>query len=209
MIAILLSLALAAAPLQDRAGAASVLHEADVRIVLEGTYAAVICSYLIERGGDSLVFDAERVPGQIVLVSGAFGPEGELESVHQVERRLLIDASRVTGPGVFRLRYNVEGDLSRIPLFVPAASSAADAALLITVVEADELDPTAMRPGFTLATDGTLQATVSELPAIVRLSAPDSAPGVPRLLLWAALLALVTVSLYFVGRSLIGRRARP
>ena len=199
MIALLLALTIAASAQQATAPAGT-LREAEINIVLEDSYASVVCSYVIERNGDSLVFRAARMPGQIVLVEGAFGPGYTLQQVHRVEERLLLAPPGHSGASLFRLRYNVEGDFSRLPLFIPNTVTAEDAALGITVVNApDEALRGAALP-FRRLSESAYFATVDILPESIFLPSGGSSPALQIIILLAALSLAAAAALYALAR---------
>jgi hypothetical protein len=205
MIALLLALTIAASAQQATAPAGT-LREAEINIVLEDSYASVVCNYVIERNGDSLVFRAERMPEQIVLIEGAFGPGFALQQVHQVEERLLLAPPGQTGTSLFRLRYNVEGDFSRLPLFIPNTMTAEDAALGITVVNAPEEALRGSSLPFRRLSESAHFATVDLLPESVFLPIGRSKPGFQTVFLLAAL-SLAAVTILYALASRIRRPA--
>lgn len=205
MILLLVTLILGAA--QDSTATAGALRNAEIRIILEDTYAVVLASYEIDRNGDSLVFRAKRLPGQVVLVEGAFGPEDALEQAHRVEERLLIAPPGARGVELFRLRYMVEGDFGPVPIFIPNTAADELEAVRVVVVGATDQLLRHADLDFEPQPDGTHMAMAASLPEIVTLAAARRPLGSWRALFWAALLlAAAGLGFYFMARAARARR---
>jgi len=201
---LLVGLALAA-PYQD-AGVAR-LEAVFVRVIIEGSYATVIAEYEIDRSGAPLVFEALRLPGQVVIVDRAFGPDGALEVRQLVEARRIIAPASTPGLARFRVSYRVEDDFSRVPIFVPdpcvtPGSSRVRLEILGAPAEAEPADAT---PPLQRGSHGELYTSAPELPAVIRLPSPARRPSAIQLRI---LVALLIVCVCAAGLVWTGRRAR-
>ena len=185
---------------QEPAGSAGVLRQAEIRLILHATYATVVADYTIDRDGDPLVFEAVRLPGQVVLVQGALGPDYALQQVQRVETRQLI-APTGSGTELFRVRYTVEGDLARIPLFLPRVEIPADAALGLTVIAPPDSALDKAYPRLERQPDGTLFAALHELPDALVLTPGRQPWSLGHVLLWVVPLLAVVAIAYAMTRA--------
>ncbi|UCF20798.1 MAG: hypothetical protein JSU87_05155 [Gemmatimonadota bacterium] len=196
---------------QDTSHAAGDLQSAHVRINLGGSSAQILASYRIERTGAPLIFEAVQLPGQDAEVEAAFGPGFELEVQ---ERPGMSELSAPAGlPGVVhvRIRYRVEGDYSRIPVFVPntriLSGTTMIRLLIIGASRGSELDDA--YPRFEWDASGLLVSAPDELPRAVLLpSAWRSQAPTHIALLALALLGLGAI-VYWATRKVAARRAVP
>lgn len=103
--------------------AAGRLEGAHIRVVIEGSYALVLAWYEIDRTGVPVVFAAPRLPGQVVIVDRAVGPQAALEVEQLADVRRITAPASTPGMAQFRIRYRVEDDFWSVPVFVPAVPS--------------------------------------------------------------------------------------
>jgi hypothetical protein len=207
---LIFAIASAQAVTEDSATTAGVLQSAHIRIVLEGSDALVLSTYRIDRSGEPLQFNAVRMPGQTTVVEGAFGPGFELTEED------LANASELTAPAgppglvYVRIRYRVEGDFSRLPVFVPNAETKPGVSLIrLLIVGAPEslvIDDT--YPRFEWQQGGLLVSAPPELPRAVSL--PSARKGLPhtRIALLTGILLLLAAAVYWATRR-VGARRRP
>jgi hypothetical protein len=156
---------------QDSTETAGALLSADIRIVLYDSYASVAATYDIDRSGARLVFDAVRLPHQVVLLGGAFGPDFTFASEQLIAARRLTAPPAQPGNVEIRIRYDIEGEFGRIPVYVPNASlEDVHSAVAITVIGAEETaDLAGSDPALRRLPDGTLVAAANQLPGSVTL----------------------------------------
>jgi hypothetical protein len=181
---------------QDSTHSGGTLQASHVRIILEGSYATVLSTYRIVRSGEPLVFDAARLPGQLMIMRSAFGPGFALEAQQLVDVRRLTAPGGPAGVAEIHIRYLVEGDFSRIPIFVPNASTVAgEGAHYVEVLgAAEESDAGDAVPPLERQPDGSLAAIPSELPSVVSL--PAATGSLP--LAW---IAVATAALLVLGSA--------
>jgi hypothetical protein len=186
------------------------LDAAQVRVIIEGSYATVIAQYEIERSGAPVVFEAPRLPGQILIVDRAFGPEGALEVRQLVDSRRITAPASVPGLAQFRISYRVEDDFSSIPIFVPNAPSAprSNPVQLEIIGAAADADPENAVPPLQRGDGGALTATTAHLPTVIRLPAPRHGLFTTRVLVLAALIAVCLAGFVWAGQAAWGRRNR-
>ena len=181
---------LATAATATTAPAASVapqatLRDARIRISLHGDTAHVSARYRVSDPGDALRFNAIRIARQVAAFDLVLGRSGlRLDTLPGLFRLTAI----ARGPGLsLELRYDVTGDLARIPLFVPEAPAAPGESRLLILV--DGLPPgRAARfpfPHFTHPGTGTWVSTPDHLPSFVALLAPNGDIPVPTLAQWS------------------------
>lgn len=175
------------------------LLEADVRVELDGTGAAVDARYLLQ-GGDSVRFHAIRLPGHTLRVdrlspAGA-GPVRPLEGLH---RFVLPPPEGAGGAREVTLRYRVEGARRRIPLFVPDAPAVPDESRIsIRVAGAGPgIAPQRAFPRLAPDADGALAARPANLPGFVLLPPEGRTLTVDRAADWAAVLLVLAGSGYW------------
>lgn len=173
---------LAAAPQQP------VLRDARIRIGVRGDTAHVEARYRVTDAGDSLRFNAIRIAGQGTVFDRAVGPGGaRLDSLPGLFRLTATGRGRSLS---LELRYDVTGELARIPLFVPEAPTVPGQGRLLILVGG--LEPSRIAafpfPHFTRPGAGTWMSNPSHLPAFVALVAPDRGLPVPALAQWGVLL---------------------
>ncbi len=186
------------------------LLAAELRIVRYDEHSVVILTYLIDRSEGPLVFTAMRLRGQLVLVEGAYGPDLVLDLEQQLELRRLTAPPGQPGEGEFRIRYKVEGELSRIPLFVPNAPTSERGTVDLVVIGATaDIDVDAAFPRLTGGADGLLTATLSNVPSVASLPSGSDRVNVVRLSQLTVVLLLVGGSAYWAFRTGRLRRRSP
>jgi hypothetical protein len=186
------------------------LEAAFVRVIVEGSYATVIAEYEIDRSGSPLVFEALRLPGQVVIVDRAFGPDGALEVRQLVDVRRIVAPAGTTGLARFRVSYRVENDFSRVPIFVPdprAAPGSSPVRLEILGAPA-EAEPADAVPPFQRGSDGALYTSTPQLPSVIRLPSPARRPSAIRITALLALLLLCVAGLVWAGQRAWGKGNR-
>ena len=193
---------LIAASTQQMSGLSGSLDGAEIRVVLYQTHAVVISHYLIERTDTPLVFEATRQRGQLVTTDEALGPGFSMETQHLVELRRLIARAAGAGPAEFRIRHTVEGELTRIPIFVPnAATPPGQVAIDITVLgDTDQINLKDTFPRLQRQPDGSLLATVSNVPSVLVLPSGGSF-SVVRISEWIVVLLVVGATAYWAVRT--------
>ena len=202
--------ALLVGALQAMAGLAGTLERGSVRIVLHETYAVVVLDYRIERFGERLVFDAARQRGQLVVVEEAIGPGGPLELEQRAEMRRLAAASGGLGRGDYRIRYTVEGEGARIPIFVPNAATppGRGAIELVLLGATEDIDGSDAFPRLRRGDDGSLEAIVSNVPSTVVLARRGAFPII-RVSEWIVMLLVVAGTVFWALRTARMRRQGP
>jgi hypothetical protein len=191
--------------------AAGTLRGAEIRVIVERTYIAVVANYEIERSGAPLAFDARRLPGQLVMVEGAFGEGFALSAEHGLESRQLTSPASAPGLQHFAIRYHVEGDRAEIPLFVPNAAPAPQrGGVSIAVVELGRRVLSAEAPGFAFAagSGGEFEAVGDGVPVTVRLRLRGQTDVFRRAAPWIAATLALTLAALLAARALRRRRGR-
>lgn len=175
------------------------LRSAEIRIVRYAEHSVVINTFIIDRVGGPIEFIAPRLPGQLVIVDGAFGPDIELEAEHQVELRRLRAPAGAPGVAEFQIRYKLEGDLSAVPVFVPNAPSApAESDVVVVAIgETEGIDGSESFPRLRRAADGSLTATVSNVPNVVNLQNESAGVSVTFVSQLAVVVMILLGSLYW------------
>lgn len=164
------------------------MRDARIRIGISRDTARVAARYRVTDAGDSLRFNAIRIAGQETAFDRPFGnPRLRLDRLAGLFRVTAI------GPGrglSLELRYQVTGDLARIPLFVPEAPAAPGESRLLILVDGLAPGQTARFPfpRFTHPGPGTWVSTPHHLPAFVALVAPAGGVPVPAMAQWSVLL---------------------
>jgi hypothetical protein len=92
------------------------------------------------------------------------------------------------GPGLFHLRYLIEGDFWRVPVFIPNTARDQVEPIKLIVVGATEGMLRGSDLDFELQSDGTHMSIVAVLPAVLTLAPPRRPLSLEPALLWAALL---------------------
>lgn len=175
------------------------LLEAEVRVELHGSGAAVDARYLL-RGGESVRFHAIRLPGHALRVdrlspAGA-GPVRSLEGLH---RFVLPPPEGTGGAREVTLRYRVEGARRRVPLFVPDAPAVPDESRIsIRLTGAGPgIAPERAFPRLRPDADGGLVARTANLPGFVLLPPEGRTLTVDRAADWAVVLLVLAGSGYW------------
>lgn len=182
------------------------LSTVDVVIVLDTASAMVEARYEFEQVDDSVTFSAIKLRGQgFRFVTGS----------DSIARTTLTEISglysiRVTQQTAdlhtIRVRYEITGDISRIPLPVPdipIEHGAGGVRIALTGVSS-EASLTDGFPRLTRESDGTAVARLDNLPGFVRLPPNQDEWSTNRLADAAVLLLVVASTLYWLGR----RRSR-
>ncbi|NIN71512.1 MAG: hypothetical protein GTO46_06195 [Gemmatimonadetes bacterium] len=161
---------------QESDSAAGRLEGAHIRVVIEGSYALVLARYEVDRTGVPVVFEALRLPGQVVIVDRAVGPQAALEVEQLVEVRRITAPASPPGTAQFRIRYRVEENFSSIPVFVPAVPSTPglEQVELEIIGAPSETNPENAVPPLQWGPGPALYAVIQDLPATIQL--PFSEP---------------------------------
>jgi hypothetical protein len=186
------------------------LEAAFVRVVIEGSYATVMAQYEVDRSGAPLVFEAPRLPGQIVILDRAFGPDGVLEVAQLVEVRRITAPASTPGPAQFRVSYRVEDDFSRIPVFVPGVRSAPGTSpVRLEIIGAPaDVDPENAVPPFRRGPGGALSATTPDLPAVILLPSPAQGRYPTWVFAWTAVFVVCLAAVVWVAHRAWSARNR-
>lgn len=190
--------------------AGGVLQTANVRIVLETSYAMVAATYRIDRSGDTLVFNAIRLPGQDLSVELAIGPAFDLEQLQRVELHQLVSPQGDSGSSYIRVRYRLDGDVSRIPLFIPNTDiPSGETRIRFTIVGlSKDAALSDAFPDFHEEEDGSVVATPSELPSAILLPAAREKLPHENIALYVASLVAAGIVVYWAARVIERRRRR-
>jgi hypothetical protein len=185
------------------------LRAAHIRVILEGAHAMVVASYWVNRTDEPLVFEAVRMPGQLVSIQRAFGRGFALDEEQLVDLHHLTAPAGRAGIAQVRIRYKVEGDYSRIPLFVPAALVGPHESVirftLIGVSGAGSIEDA--YPTFERQPNGNLVAKPTELPKAILLPSTREAPSRNRIIQTAVILFLAAVAVYWAALVVRARRS--
>lgn len=124
---------------------------------------------------DAVEAHAIRFDGQELHIDRATR-SGEILDGSELDRLSGAYRLRIGGPGPVDLRYRVTGLLDRVPLFVASPEAQLTSAPVTLRVElvpesSVELDLATSLPRFRRTSEGVLTATLSSLPAFVRLDA--------------------------------------
>lgn len=188
-----------------------VLQTVNVRIILERSYAMVAATYRIDRSGDTLIFNAIRLPGQDLSVELALGPTFDLEQFQRVELHQLMSPEGDSGTSNIRIRYRLDGDVSRIPVFIPNTEIPGEAARMrftIVGLSKDAALEDAF-PDFHTEEDGSVVATPSELPSAILLPAARERLPHENIAVYVAALLAAGIVVYWSARVMRQRRRRP
>jgi hypothetical protein len=208
---ILLALATWYAPpaAQESALSAGILQAAHIRVIVEGGYATVVATYRVNRSGEPLVLEAIRMPDQVIRVHDAFGPGFRLDSRQLVDRRQLVAPAGPAGVMHVRLRYRVEGDFSRVPVFIPNAAALPESTIRLWILAGSPgAAPEAAFPGFERQPDGSLLAAPAELPSAVLLRTAGGAVEATNVVLLAVVLLLLAGAVAWAALHVRARRRR-
>jgi hypothetical protein len=208
---ILLALAICNAPprAQEVARSAGTLQAAHVSIIVEGDYATVVATYRVNRSGEPLILEAVRMPDQLILVHDAFGPGFRLDSRQLVDRHQLVAPAGPVGVMHVRMRYKVEGDFSRIPVFTPNGATVPESTIRLRIVAGSQgAVPEAGFPGFEHQPDGSLLAAPVELPSAVLLRLGGGGAPPTNVVLLAAVLLLLAGAVTWAALAVRVRRRR-
>lgn len=175
------------------------LVEAEVAVELDRAGAVVDARYRL-RGGDSVRFNAIRLPGHALHVhrlspSGA----GALRSLEGLHRFVVPPPEGAGGAREVTLRYRVEGARRRIPLFVPDAPAVPDESRIsIRVAGAGPgVAPQRAFPRLAPDADGALAARPANLPGFILLPPEGRTLTVDRAADWAVVLLVLAGSGYW------------
>lgn len=207
----LLALAIFDAPpdIQERAPSAGTLQAAHVRVIMEGDHATVAVTYRVNRNGEPLILEAILMPDQLILVHDAFGPGFRLDSRQLVDRHQLVAPAGPVGVMHIRMRYKVEGDFSRIPVFTPNAATVPESTIRLRIVAGSQgAVPDAAFPGFERQPDGSLLAAPAELPSAVLLRLAGGTAPPTSVVLLAAVLLLLAGAVTWAALAVRARRRR-
>ncbi|KPK82338.1 MAG: hypothetical protein AMS25_02610 [Gemmatimonas sp. SM23_52] len=208
---ILLALATSSVPprAQEVLPSAGTLQAAHIRIIVEEGYATVVATYRVNRSGEPLALEAMRMPDQVILVHDAFGPGFRLDSRQLVDRQQLVAPAGPVGVMHVRMRYRVEGDFSRIPLFVPNAAAVPESAIRLRILAGSQgAAPQAAFPGFERQPDGSLLAAPAELPSAVLLPTAGGGLAPRNVVLLAVVLLLLAAAVAWAALHVRARRRR-
>lgn len=187
-----------------------VLQTVNVRIILERSYAMVAATYRIERSGDTLIFNAIRLPGQDLSVELALGPTFDLEQFQRVELHQLVSPQGDSGTSNIRIRYRLDGDVSRIPVFIPNTEIPSGATRIrFTIVGLSK--GAALEdafPDFHAEEDGSVVAMPSELPSAILLPAAREKLPQQNIAVYVAALLAAGIVVYWSARVMRQRRKR-
>lgn len=206
---ILLALATWYAPsgAQEVPPSAGTLQAAHIRIIVEGGYATVVATYRVNRSGEPLVLEAIRMPDQVIVVHDAFGPGFTLDSRQLVDRRQLVAPAGPVGVMHVRMRYRIEGDFSRIPVFVPNAAAVQESTIRLRILAGSQgTAPQAAFPGFERQPDGSLLAAPTELPSAVLLRTAGGGVAPTNAVLLAVVLLLLAAGVAWAALHVRARR---
>ncbi len=206
---ILLALASWYAPpgFQEVAPSAGTLQAAHIRVIVEGDYATVVATYRVNRSGEPLILEGVRMPDQLILVHDAFGPGFRLDSRQLVDRHQLVAPAGPVGVMHIRMRYKVEGDFSRIPVFTPNAATLPESTIRLWIVAGSQgAVPDAAFPGFGRQPDGSLVAAPAELPSAVLLRLAGGGAPPTNIVLLAAVLLLLAGAVAWAALAVRVRR---
>lgn len=194
-------LALITAPLPQ-----GTLQDARVRIALAGDAAHVIARYRITDAEDSAWFHAPRMESQVLAFDRPFrDPQLRLDTLPGLLRLTARGRGRAIA---LELRYTVNGDLSRIPLFVPTAPTTPGRSRVVILVDGLAADRAArfVVPRFTRDAGSAWRAAPDHLPSIIALVKPDRGLPVPALAQWSVLLVTLGGTVTWLLTQLSARR---
>lgn len=186
------------------------LQTVNVRIILERSYAMVAATYRIDRSGDTLVFNAIRLPGQDLNVELALGPTFDLEQRHRVELHQLVSPRGDSGTSNIRVRYRLAGDVSRIPVFIPNTEIPSGTTRIrfsiVGLSKGSALEDAF--PDFHAEENGSVVATPSELPSAILLPAARERLPHENIAVYVAALLAAGIVVYWSARVMRRRRRR-
>ncbi|GBD31661.1 hypothetical protein HRbin33_00620 [bacterium HR33] len=178
----------------------NLLAEAQIEVAVGASEARVSARYRILGPSDTLVLHAPRFPRSHLLLEEVAWP---IYSVDTLAGLLRLTAVRQTAGGTAGLGidYRIEGDISRIPIFVPEApTSPPRSRVTITIAGLSGRSiPRDRFPRLQLYSPGTLRANPDHLPSFVALL-DSGAAAVPRIAEWSVLAVALAGTLLWLAR---------
>lgn len=194
-----------AAPLQAISGS---LEEARIRVDVQGPHtASVTAHYRIREPGDSVRFSAIRLAGQELRFEHPISHPGVRWDTFPGLYRATAPAE---GPSLnLELRYQVQGDLSRMPLPVPEAPARPGVTpVRLTVAGVPPGREARFRfPRFEREPRGSWRATPDHVPSFIVMLEPDRGWPVPAFAQWSVLLVAAGGTAAWLWVQLARRRS--